>query len=84
METEVDAALPFLSFFAGLLVAADLVRSTQLGYPQVPNFAAFDFGAGFGMQLLNREPMPSCACLRSSRDLWRDFNQNARLGFLVE
>jgi hypothetical protein len=58
-----DAALPFLSFFAGLLVAVDIVRLGMTGYPQVPNFGAFDFGgADFRPLLAERKPHALCLC----------------------
>ena len=41
--TVIDAALPFASMFAGLLIAGDLVRAQLPGYPQVYNYAKFDW-----------------------------------------
>ena len=41
-DGRIDAALPFCSLFAGLLVTAELLRLQLPDYPQVPNFALFD------------------------------------------
>jgi hypothetical protein len=62
-ETSVDAALPFASMFAGLLIASDLVRAQLTDYPQVPNFALFDwFGQLDVIQMWDRAPRPGCVC----------------------
>jgi hypothetical protein len=59
----VDAALPFLSFFAGLLIAAELVRLQLVPYPDGPNYASFDFGCDLQtLQVWNRQGRPGCAC----------------------
>jgi len=59
----IDAALPFLSVFAGLLVVADLVRLQLAGYPQVPNFGLFDFGGDLSVPILaDRRPRAGCIC----------------------
>lgn len=49
-NVSVDAALPFASMFAGLLIAADLVRAQLPDYPQIPNFALFDWYGPFHEQ----------------------------------
>ena len=36
-EETVDAALPFLSFAAGLMAAAEILKTTIPGYPFSPN-----------------------------------------------
>jgi len=76
---QVDAALPFTSTFAGMLVAADLVRSLLPAYPQVPNFALFDW---FGMMDIihawNRVPRPNCFCRHPSKRLHEMFNSKTR------
>lgn len=74
-EVTVDAALPFSSFFAGLLVVADLVRGNLPGYPQVPNFALFDwFGSMETIQAWDRRPRPECICRRQDRHFHERFN----------
>jgi len=58
-----DAALPFLSFFAGLLIAIDLIRLKLPGYPQVSNFGLFDFGGEeFQPLIVDRKPSTTCFC----------------------
>lgn len=42
---EVDAALPFLSFAAGLMAAAEVVKTQLPGYPFSPNRTVFSTGA---------------------------------------
>lgn len=68
----VDAALPFLSFFAGLLVATDLARLAFPDYPQTPNFAHYSFRANrFLPQFDTRGPRPSCICQDQGELFWR-------------
>ncbi|MBI5021129.1 MAG: ThiF family adenylyltransferase [Ignavibacteriales bacterium] len=62
-QGSIDAALPFISMFAGLLVTADMVRAQMTDYPQIPNFALFDFGCGFKeIQMWDRKPDLKCIC----------------------
>jgi hypothetical protein len=70
----VDAALPFLSFFAGLLIAADLVRLKMPGYPHVPNFAQFGFSDRFISQAFNREGAANCICRQQTQAVWEKVN----------
>lgn len=75
----VDAALPFCSFFAGLLVAADLVRASLPGYPQVANFALFDwFGPMNTIHAWDRKPRPDCICRQQRRGFHDQFNAATR------
>lgn len=58
-----DAALPFASVFAGLLVVADLGRLLMRCDPQVPNLAVMDFGSDLSTPLLiDRKAHPGCFC----------------------
>lgn len=58
-----DAALPFLSFWAGFLVAADLARLGVVGYPQTPNFCSYSFRTNrFTPQLHDEAPRAGCEC----------------------
>jgi hypothetical protein len=63
-NVSVDAALPFASMFAGLLIAADLVRAQLPDYPQIPNFALFDWYGPFVIQAWDRKPRPDCGVCR--------------------
>lgn len=80
----IDAALPFLSFFAGFLVVADLCRANAEKYPQVPNYALFDFGGPMEIiQVWDRRPADGCLCRKQSPALYRQFNGQTRLGYLL-
>jgi len=77
-EVTVDAALPFISFFAGMLVAADLVRAQLPDYPQTPNFALIDwYGNLEGIQSWDRKPRPGCVC-GDQAALHEYYNRNTR------
>jgi hypothetical protein len=83
VETEnndsVDAALPFSSLFAGLLIVADLVRAQLPGYPQVSNFALFDWHGAFdNIQSWDRLPRPGCICTQQSRAIHARFNRDTK------
>jgi hypothetical protein len=68
-EGLVDAALPFASVLAGLLVVADLVRLQLPGYPQVPNLAVLDLGGDLALPVLvDRQAQQGCTC-HGQRDL---------------
>jgi hypothetical protein len=74
-NVSVDAALPFASMFAGLLIAADLVRAQLPDYPQVPNFALFDwYGPLDTIQAWDRGPRPGCICRDQGRAFHDRFN----------
>jgi hypothetical protein len=77
-EGAVDAALPFASVFAGLLVVADLIRLQLPGYPHVPNLAVLDFGGDLAHPLLiDRQARPGCTC-RYQQDLVRRVRGDTR------
>jgi hypothetical protein len=68
----VDAALPFLSFWAGLLLAADLVRLGVAGYPHTPNFGNYSFRKNrFVPQLSDQVAATGCICRSQSKGFWR-------------
>ena len=68
----IDAALPFQSFFAGLLVATDLVRLGLPHYPHTRNFAHYSFRANrFVPQLDARGPRTGCIYQDQSELFWR-------------
>ena len=75
----IDAALPFCSLFAGLLVTAELLRLQLPNYPQVPNFALFDWYATLDtIQKWDKAPRPSCICRQQNRDFHHTFNKTTR------
>lgn len=84
-ETVIDAALPFASLFAGALIAADLVRLLMPEYPQVPNFALFDwFGPLDTIQAWDRKPREGCICREQGITLHDRFNGRTRYRHLFE
>jgi hypothetical protein len=77
-QGSVDAALPFASLFAGLLVVADLVRSNISGYPQVENYANVDWHGQVVVQKANRLPRPGCACIQERKSFHDRFNADSK------
>ncbi len=83
-EEGIDAALPFLSLFAGLLITADLLRIQLSGYPQVPNFAFFDFGGGLeNIQAWNKSPRSNCSCKSLSKAIYSSLNDCTKFAHLA-
>lgn len=78
-EASVDAALPFASLFAGLLIVAELVRAQLPDYPQVPNFALFDFlGPLECIQAWDRRARAGCICRDQGAAFHQVFNSETR------
>lgn len=78
-EGAVDAALPFSSLFAGLLITADIVRSQLPDYPQVPNFAFLDwYGTFETIQKWDRSARPGCICGQQILAMHESFNGKTR------
>jgi hypothetical protein len=83
-QGSVDAALPFASVFAGLLVVADLARLLLPDYPQVPNLAVLDFGSDLAAPLLiERDARPGCQCL-AYREIARRIRSTTKYAALSE
>jgi hypothetical protein len=81
-ETAIDAALPFLSFFSGLLIATDLVRLRLPQYPHTPNFAHYSFRANrFEPQFDARGPRHGCICTGQGDLFWK-LRSNTRYAWL--
>lgn len=82
-ERAIDAALPFSSLFAGLLIVADLVRAQLPEYPQIPNFALFDWYGPLNMiQAWDRKPRPGCICREQRPDLQERINGRTKYHYL--
>jgi hypothetical protein len=59
----IDAALPFLSFFAGMLIAAELARILSEPQTEKHNYASFDFASDLNsIQTWNMRPREGCVC----------------------
>jgi hypothetical protein len=75
----IDAALPFASLFAGLMVAADLVRAQLPGYPQIPNFALIDwYGSMDTIHAWDKKPRAGCLCRDQDVGFHDRFNAGTR------
>jgi hypothetical protein len=75
----IDAALPFSSMFAGLLIVSDLVRAQLPAYPQVPNFAFLDwYGAFDTIHAWDKRPQPGCICTQQGRPFHERFNKRTK------
>jgi hypothetical protein len=78
----VDASLPFLSFFAGFLIATDLARLGIDGYPHTPNYGNYSFFKNrFTPQLSPDGPRNECICHTQSDGFWR-FRKDTRYSYL--
>lgn len=79
-EEQIDAALPFCSLFAGLLVAAELLRLQLPIDPPVPNFALIDWkGTLDTVQKWDMLPKPGCICREQDQSVHERFNKATRL-----
>jgi hypothetical protein len=67
---QVDAALPFSSFTAGLLVAAGVVRMGIGALGRGPNMGLLSFEPKFDLLTMNRHPSEACICSKASRPIW--------------
>jgi len=83
-QGSMDAALPFLSFFAGFLIVCDLIRLKANGYPQTSNFALFGFQENFVIQSWDRVAGEKCICRQQTIDTWFKFNLNTRYSSLTK
>lgn len=73
--SSVDAALPFLSVFAGTLVAAELARLQLHDYPHAANFGLFDFfGNMRDIHTWNMTARANCICRSQTPELHRSVN----------
>lgn len=78
-EAVIDAALPFASLFAGLLITADLVRALLPEYPHVPNFALFDwYGTLDTIQAWDRKARAGCICQEQGLGFHERFNSSTK------
>ena len=78
-EEQIDAALPFCSLFAGLLVTAELLRlQLEIG-PPVPNFAMLDWhGTLDTLHKWDKEPRLDCICREQGLETHAKFNEGTR------
>jgi hypothetical protein len=67
---QIDAALPFSSFTAGLLVAAAAARMAIGELQRGPNMALLAFEPKFNLLTMNRRAGAYCACRKIARPLW--------------
>lgn len=82
-EVAVDAALPFLSLFGGLLIAVEIARLQVDGYPHAPNFAHIDFGGSLDyVQVWDKKARPDCICKDHSKELHKALNGETKYAWL--
>jgi hypothetical protein len=67
---QIDAALPFTSFTAGLLVAAAVVRMSLGRLCSGPNAALLSFAPKFDLLSYSRRPRAACICTQMLRPVW--------------
>ncbi len=79
-QTErVDASLPFLSFMAGVLATAELLKAQFQGYPFHGGFAYLDLIGVLGrIDLLHREKRSECLCNQQSRRIYKQCLKGSR------
>jgi molybdopterin/thiamine biosynthesis adenylyltransferase len=65
----IDAALPFLSYMAGLMTATELVKAELDGYPFTPNRVFFEAKASKPFRHVRLETRGDCACRTRDRGL---------------
>lgn len=65
-----DAAFPFCSFAAGLLVAAGVVRMAISAEFSAPNSASLFFRPKFSLWSMDRKPNATCMCGKMDRAIW--------------
>lgn len=89
VETEqneqVDAALPFLSMAAAILIVADLLKLQLPGYPFTSNFAFIDFKGGLEPPyplVYQRHRRVGCICAERSPHIYRRYLASTRFSEL--
>ncbi len=78
-EIRIDASLPFLSFMAGILAAAELLKTQFQDYPFHGNLAYLDLmGKLERIDLLQREKRSDCLCIQQSRRIYQQCIHGSR------
>jgi hypothetical protein len=67
---QIDAALPFSSFTAGLFVTAAVAKMAIGELQRGPNMALLSFEPTFNLMAMNRRAAATCACRKMVRPLW--------------
>lgn len=67
---QIDAALPFSSFTAGLLVTAAVAKMAIGELQRGPNMALVSFEPQFSLMTMNRRARATCACQKMAHPLW--------------
>jgi hypothetical protein len=68
---QVDAALPFLSFAAGAMAAAEILKRSLPGYPFTPNRLILNTRPGIRVVPAALSLRPGCLCRQRSRSVHR-------------
>src|SRR5581483_890183 len=75
---QVDAALPFLSFAAGLMAAAEVVKLNLPSFPQSPNQTTLSTYGGPRLVSLNTTKALGCVCAERSPTVHRQMIAGTR------
>lgn len=67
---QIDAALPFSSFTAGLLVATAVFRMSIGELERGPNMALLSLEPKFDLLTMNRRAAEYCLCRKTARPIW--------------
>ncbi len=67
---QIDAALPFSSFTAGLFVAAAVARLAIGEQLRGDNMALLSFEPTFNLMTMTRRAAATCACRKIVRPIW--------------
>ena len=67
---QIDAALPFSSYTAGLFVTAAIAKMAVGKLPHGPNMALLSFEPAFNLMTMNRRAAETCACQKMIRPVW--------------
>ena len=76
-DHEDDVALPFLSYAAGLMTAAEIIKLTLTGHPVTPNRVFFEPG-GRGLFALALREKPGCICQGREASIHRAVVEGSR------
>ena len=67
---QIDAALPFSSFTAGLFVTASIAKMAIGELKRGPNMALLSFEPTLNLVTMNRRASETCACRKIVRPIW--------------
>ena len=82
-QEDIDAALPFLSPLAAILIVAEVIKAQLKGYPFNEDFAFLDFkGKTEKILKYQRKPKRNCFCRNKNEDIFWCYNEFTKYAFL--